>query len=216
MQNAVLFQLVKKAVGFFDKLKNKRCFAPLVFLSDLFAIEPVLVAIVVEKLCLADFESSLCGALGIELYQLHSIVAEGRHKGDIVSFLHGVVDADIVFVLHLLHAEGIGTVFAGGLRIQGRQNDAAAADDRLPGGKDHVAADGTDVDLGFLHMEGQIAVGHTLPGQKFNGGHAKSFGKGLDQGDVRIAAARFPKLRILRVSLSFVFVLCQSIFPTKR
>ncbi|HCU33285.1 MAG TPA: hypothetical protein DF364_05500 [Ruminococcaceae bacterium] len=30
------------------------------------------------------------------------------------------------------------------------------------------------------------------------------------------AKTRLPKLRILRVSLSFVFVLCQSIFPTKR
>ena len=107
-----------------------------------------------------------------------------------MGFGHGVVDRDVVFVFHGLEAYGV--VRVGDFGFKRGEGDAAADHDGLAGGLDGVATDGADVEFAFLHVGGPVAVGYVRAGEQLDHRDSEGFRKGLNQADVREAAACFP------------------------
>lgn len=74
-------------------------------------------------------------------------------------FGHGVVDGDEKLIFHPFQCQLMVLVGVVRLRdVQRRQGNAAAAHDSLPGGVEHIAAQGADVELGAKQVGGAVPV----------------------------------------------------------
>ena len=105
--------------------------------------QAVAVAVEVEYACAGDFETAAGVSLRVKLDQLQFVAGEAGNEGNGVVFGHGVVDGDEKLIFHPLERQLM--VFVGVVRlrdVQRRQGDAAAAHDSLPGGVEHIAAQG--------------------------------------------------------------------------
>ena len=78
------------------------------------------------------------------------------------------------------------------LGLQSGQNDPVAADHGFAGAEDHVAADGADMKARTEHVEGTVRVHDVRAGHQLDHGYLQRRGQRPEQGNVRIAAARFP------------------------
>ena len=103
---------------------------------------------------------------------------------------HGVVYGDEMLVFHLFDGDGVGVI--GFLRFQGGQSNAAAADHRVTGGVDHVAAEGADIEFAPEHIGGNVLVDNLLPVHQLDDGNAQRLGQGLQQSNIGQALGSLP------------------------
>ena len=129
-------------------------------------------------------------SFGIELDALKAAAGAVGNEGNVVVFCHGVSDGNVVFVFDVLDCGGVGVV--GRFRFQRRQGDAAAGNHGWAHGLENVAADGADIELAFEHVGGAIGVDDLLAGEQLGDGNLERLREGLEQGNVRQAAAGLP------------------------
>ena len=132
-------------------------------------------------------------ALRVQLDQLELIARQVGDERDEVVFCHGVMERDKKLVLHSLHGQLV--VLVGVLRFRNvlrGQGDAAAAHHGLPGGVEHIAADGADIELGTQEVGGPVLVDHGLSLHQFQYRDAQRGRQGLQQGDIGQALGRLP------------------------
>ena len=132
-------------------------------------------------------------ALRVQLDQLELIAREVGDERDEVVFCHGVMERDKKLVLHPFDGQLV--VLVGVLRFRNvlrGQGDAAAAHHGLPGGVEHIAADGADIELGTQEVGGPVLVDHGLSLHQLQNRDAQRSGQGLQQGDIGQALGRLP------------------------
>ena len=113
-----------------------------------------------------------------------------------------MVHCDIVLVLYNLKVNRM--IIVGVLCLKRRKCYAAACHDSLSCGLDDIAADGTDIEPGLLHVRGPVLVPDVHSGEKLNHGDVQCPGQGLDQSDVWKSPARLPLAHGLCADADFV------------
>ncbi len=146
-------------------------------------VEPAVAATATKK---AGFGVSF----GVELDALKAAAGAVGDEGNVVVFCHGVIDGNVVFVFDVLDCGGVGVVER--FRFQRRQGDAAAGNHGWTHGLKNVAADGADVKLAFEHVGGAVGVDDLFAGEQLSNGNLERLREGLEQGNIRQAAARLP------------------------
>ena len=104
-----------------------------------------------------------------------------------------MVDGNEQLILHPLHGQLV--VLVGVLRFRNvlrGQGDAAAAHHGLPGGVEHIAADGADIELGTQEVGGPVLVDHGLSLHQFQYRDAQRGRQRFQQGNVGQALGRLP------------------------
>ena len=155
--------------------------------------QAVAVAVEVEHPGAPQREAGGGIALRVQLDQLELIARQVGDERDEVVFCHGVMERDKKLVLHPLDGQlvvlvgvlGVGDILRG-------QGDAAAAHHGLPGGVEHVAADGADIEFGAQEIGGTVPVDDRLPLHQLQNRDAQRSGQGLQQGDIGQALGRLP------------------------
>lgn len=146
-------------------------------------VEPAVAAAAPEK---AGFGV----AFGIELDGFKAATGAVGDEGNVVVFCHWVINGDVILVLDVLDAGGVGVV--GRFRFQRRQGDAAAGNHGWAHGLKNIAADGADVELAFEHVGGTVGVDDLFAGEKLGDGNFERLGEGLEQGNIWQATAGLP------------------------
>ena len=90
---------------------------------------------------------------------------------------HRMMDGDKMLVLYLF--DGDPMILVGIFRFQGRQGDAAAADDRSSRAMDHIAANGADIKFSPKHIAGDVFVGDMLTVHQLNDADAQGLSQRL-------------------------------------
>lgn len=160
--------------------------------SDALAKEAVVVAVPVEP-AMAAAATKKAGfgvAFGVELDALKAAAGAIGDEGHVVLLGHGVINGDVILVLDVLDAGGVGVIRR--FRLQRRQGDAAAGNHGWAHGLKNIAADGADVKLAFEHVGGAVGVDDLLAGEKLGDGNLERLREGLEQGNIWQAAARLP------------------------
>jgi len=152
--------------------------------------QTVAVAVKVEVSSTPQLQPGLGVALGIEFYQLDSVCGHIGHKRDKMLLGHRVGDRDKMLILHLFDGEPMGIVIF--FRLQGRQGNAAAADHRIAGAVNDIAADGANIEFAPQHIGGYIFVGDLLTVHQLDHGDAQRLCQRLQQGNIRQALGRLP------------------------
>ena len=128
------------------------------------------VAVVIQIAPAPQLHPGLGIALGVELHQLDPVCGDEGREGDIVRLGHGMVHGQKMLIFHTL--DGNGMAFFRLLRFQRRQCHAAAADHSIAYTVDHIAADGTDIELASQQIGRYIAVDDVLSIHQFDDGTA--------------------------------------------
>lgn len=160
--------------------------------SDELAEKAVVVAVPVEPaVAAAATEKAGFGvSFGVELDALKAAAGAVGNEGNVVVFCHGVSDSDVILVLDMLDAGGMGVIRR--FRLERRQGDATAGHHGWAHGLKNIAADGADVELAFEHIGGTVGVDDLLAGEKLGDGNFERLREGLEQGNIWQAAAGFP------------------------
>lgn len=143
-------------------------------------IEPAVAAAATEKACFGV-------SFGIELDALKAAAGAVGDEGNVVLLGHGVSDGNVVFIFDVLDCGGVGVV--GRFRFQRRQGDAATGHHGWAHGLKNIAADGANIELAFEHVGGAIGVDDLLAGEQLGDGNFERLREGLEQGNIRQAAA---------------------------
>ena len=106
---------------------------------------------------------------------------------------HRVVDGNEQLILHPLDGQlvvligvlGVGDILRG-------QGHAATADHGLPGGVEHIAADGADIEFGAQEIGGTVPVDDRLPLHQLQNRDAQRSGQGFQQGNIGQALGCLP------------------------
>ena len=138
----------------------------------------------------APEKASFGVAFGIELDALKAATGAVGDEGNVVLLGHGVINGDVILVLDVLDAGGVGVIRR--FRLERRQGDATAGNHGRAHGLEHVAADGADIELAFEHVSGAIGVDDLLAGEQLGDGNLERLRKRLEQGNIWQAAARLP------------------------
>lgn len=160
--------------------------------SDALTEEAVVVAVPVEP-AMAAAATKKAGfgvSFGIELDALKAAAGAVGDEGNVVLLGHGVINGDVILVLDVLDAGGVGVI--GRFRFQRRQGDATAGNHGWAHGLKNVAADGADVELAFEHVGGAVGVDDLLAGEQLGDGNLERLREGLEQGNIWQAAAGLP------------------------
>lgn len=129
-------------------------------------------------------------AFGIELDALKAAAGAVGDEGNVVVFCHGVINGDVILVLDVLDAGGVGVIRR--FRLERRQGDATAGHHGWAHGLKNVAADWADIELAFEHVGGAIGVDDLLAGEQLGDGNFERLREGLEQGNIWQAAAGLP------------------------
>lgn len=146
-------------------------------------IEPAVAATAPEK---AGFGV----AFGIELDGFKAAAGAVGDEGNVVLLGHGVINGDVILVLDVLDAGGVGVIRR--FRLERRQGDATAGNHGRAHGLEHVAADGADVKLAFEHVSGAVGVDDLFAGEQLSNGNLERLRQGLEQRNIWQAAAGLP------------------------
>ena len=155
--------------------------------------QAVAVAVEVEYARTGDFETAAGVSLRVKFDQLQFVAGEAGNEGNVVVFGHGVVDGDEKLIFHPLQRQLM--VFVGVVRlrdVQRRQGDAAAAHDSLPGGVEHIAAQGADVELGAKQVGRTVPVDDGFALHQLEHADAQSRRQRLQQGNIGQAVGCLP------------------------
>ena len=147
--------------------------------------QAVAVAVEVEHPGPCQLEAAAGIALRVKFDQLQFVAGEAGNEGNVVVFGHGVVDGDEKLIFHPLQRQLM--VFVGVVRlrdVQRRQGDAAAAHDSLPGSVEHIAAQGTDVELGAKQVGRTVPVDDGFALHQLEHADAQSRRQRLQQGNI--------------------------------
>ena len=131
--------------------------------------------------------------LWVEPDQLQLVSSEVGDERDEMILCHRVVDGNEQLILHPLHGQLV--VLVGVLRFRNvlrGQGDAAAAHHGLPGGVEHIAADGADIELGTQEVGGPVLVDHGLSLHQFQYRDAQRGRQRFQQGNVGQAFGCLP------------------------
>lgn len=160
--------------------------------SDALAKQAVVVAVPVEPAvaAAAPEKAGFGVAFGIELDGFKAATGAVGDEGNVVVFCHWVINGDVILVLDVLDAGGVGVV--GRFRFQRRQGDAAAGNHGWAHGLKNVAADGANIELAFEHVGGAVGVDDLLAGEQLGDGNFERLREGLEQGNIWQAAAALP------------------------
>ena len=104
-----------------------------------------MVAVEVEVASAVELEASFGVAFGVELDKLHPVRCEEGHERNKMGFSHRVVDGNEMLVLHLF--DGNTVIDIGLFGLQGRQDNAATANEGISHCSENVAANGTDIEF---------------------------------------------------------------------
>ena len=126
-------------------------------------------------------------AFGIELDGFKAAAGAVGDEGNVVLLGHGVINGDVILVLDVLDAGGVGVI--GRFRLERRQGDATAGNHGRAHGLEHVAADGADVKLAFEHVGGAVGVDDLFAGEQLSDGNLERLRQGLEQRNIRQTAA---------------------------
>ena len=133
-----------------------------------------------------------CGGvlLRVELYKLQTVCSDESEKAHIMGFIHGVVKLHIIFVLYRFNPNTMFPVFVFG--AERRQCNAAAADERLAAGIQHITANGTEIETAFQKITAFVLIGNGFSAQKLHSRNAECGRKRLKQRNIGKTAPRFP------------------------
>lgn len=123
-----------------------------------------------------------------------------------MGFCHGMMDGDEVLILYRLDLDLM--VFIGRFRFQSRKRHAAAADDRIPQGVNHVAADGADAQLGAEQIGGSVLIDDSIAFHEFHDGDTQGGGKRFEERDIRQPFGGLPLGNGLAADIDLVCELC--------
>ena len=160
--------------------------------SDALAEKAVVVAVPVEP-AMAAAAAKKAGfgiSFGIELDALKAAAGAVGDEGNVVLLGHGVINGDVILVLDVLDAGGMGVIRR--FRLERRQGDATAGNHGRAHGLEHVAADGADVKLAFEHVGGAVGVDDLFAGEQLGDRNLERLRQGLEQGNIRQTAAGLP------------------------
>ena len=101
-----------------------------------------------------------------------------------------MMDGDKMLVLYLFDGDPMILVCI--FRFQGRQGDAAAADDRSTAAMNHIAANGADIEFAPKHIAGDVLVGDVLTVHQLNNRDTQGLSQRLQQGNIRQTFGSFP------------------------
>lgn len=130
-----------------------------------------------------ETKSALCVSFRVQLDHLKLFGCHIGQKGNVVGFCHGMMDGDEMLVFYRLDLNLV--VFVRRFGLQSRKRYTAAADDRIPQGVDHVAADGADVQLGAKQIGGSVLIDDSVALHEFHDGDTESGGKRFKERDIR-------------------------------
>ena len=102
--------------------------------------QAVAVAVVIELSKAPQLQSGFGVSFRIELDHLDPVGGDKGNEGNEMCLGHRMANSDEMLVFHGFHGNGV--VFVRLFCFQSRQGDAAAADQRISGSGDHVAAEG--------------------------------------------------------------------------
>lgn len=160
--------------------------------SDALTEKTVVVAVPVEP-AMAAAATKKAGfgvAFGIELDALKAAAGAVGDEGNVVLLGHGVINGDVILVLDVLDAGGVGVIRR--FRLERWQGDAATGHHGRAHGLKNIAADWADIELAFEHVGGAIGVDNLLAGEQLGDGNFERLREGLEQGNIRQAAAGLP------------------------
>lgn len=123
-----------------------------------------------------------------------------------MGFCHGVMDGDEVLIFYRLDLDFV--VFVRCLGLQSRKRHTTAADDRIPQGVDHVAADGADVQLGAKQIGGSVLIDDSIALHEFHDGDTQGGGKRLEERDIRQTLGGLPLGNGLAADIDLVCKFC--------
>ena len=104
-----------------------------------------MVAVDVEVASAVELETGFGVAFGIELNKLHPVRCEEGHERNKMGFCHRVVDGNEMLILHFFDGNMVIGIWL--FRLQGRQDNAATANESVSHGSENVAANGTDIEF---------------------------------------------------------------------
>ena len=96
---------------------------------------------------------------------------------------HGVVNGDEMFVLHILGGDGV--VIIRFFRLQSRQGNATAADERISQTVNRIAADRADIELRPQHIGGDVLIDNVLTIHQLDNGDTQCLSQGLQKRNIR-------------------------------
>ena len=98
--------------------------------------------------------------------------------------------ADVILPVHRRNDDVMRRVRFFG--FQRRQQNAAAVESALAGGRDHIAANRADVKPGFQHITGAVLVHDLCPGKQLRHGDVQRLCQRLQQHNIRQPFSRLP------------------------
>ena len=103
---------------------------------------------------------------------------------------HRVVEGNEMLVLHTFNGDRV--VILCFFSLQSRQGNAAATDHRVSHAVEHIAADGTDIELAAQQIGGNVFIADVLPIHQLNDGNAQRLCQRLQQANIRQTLGSFP------------------------
>ena len=152
--------------------------------------QAVAVTVPVEHSHAPQLQPDSRAAFRVKLYHLNSVGGDEGNKGDEVLLFHGVVDGDVMLVLH--RHDGNTVVIVRLFRFQRGKGNAAAADEGTSCAVYHISADRADVEFGTEHIGGNVFINNVFAVHQLNDRDIQRLGQGLQQGNIRQAFGGFP------------------------
>ena len=117
-----------------------------------------------------------------------------------------MMDGDEVLIFYRLDLDLV--VFVRRLSLQSRKRHTAAADDGIPQGVDHVAADGADVQLGAKQIGGSVLIDDSIAFHEFHDRDTQGGGKRFEERDIRQPFGGLPLRNGLAADIDLICKFC--------
>ena len=117
-----------------------------------------------------------------------------------------MMDGDEVLIFYRLDLDIM--VFVRRFGLQSRKRQTAAADDRIPQGVDHVAADRADIQLGAEQIGGSVLIDNSIALHEFHNGDTQGGGKWFKERDIRQPFGSLPLGNGLAADIDFICKFC--------
>lgn len=164
------------------------------------------IAVVIQVSSTTETKSALCVSFRVQLDHLKLFECHIGQKGNVVGFCHGMMDGDEVLIFYRLDLDLM--VLIRRLSLQSRKIHAAAADDRIPQGVDHVAADGADIQLGAKQIGGSVLIDDSVAFHEFHDRDTQGGGKRFKKRDIRQPLGGLPLGNGLAADIDLVCKFC--------
>ena len=117
-----------------------------------------------------------------------------------------MMDGDEMLVFYRLDLDLM--VFIGRFGLQSRKRHTTAADDGIPQGVDHVAADGADIQFGAKQIGGSVLIDDSIALHEFHDRDPQGSGKRFKERDIRQPFGGLPLGNGLAADIDLICKFC--------